>query len=190
MKLITIAPLFAMLPVAYLYRGYVKSFFTKKHHKQHYSNFPYIPNASIPSNLADEKSHIMDNFDEDTRIVTSLISLFEKDQPFLNNSIRIEDVALMLSSTRIILSKVLNKRLSRNFNQFVNYYRIREVCRRYVADPSQHIYVICQQCGFKTTTSFCNSFRNNTGYSPVLWCKEVNNKIENNENVNIDEYLS
>jgi AraC-like DNA-binding protein len=190
MKLISILSIAIFLPVIIICIGWLKAKSSQKKQKRRYSNLlPYKTIHDVASNVAEEIVMPLDAFPEEARIAAELVSLFENERPFLDNAIRITDISKLVHTTRSVLSKVLNKRLSKNFNQFVNYYRTREVCNRYVNDRSVPIYDICLQCGFKTVTSFCSAFRTNTGYSPVAWCKDVNNKIAHNLNISIDEYF-
>ena len=190
MKMVQILSIAILLPGIIIFVWRFKAQRSLKNQKRQYLDLPYKALHTVGSNVAEEVVKPLDQFPDDARIVAELISLFENNRPFLDSSIRIGDISKLVHTNRTILSKILNRRLSKNFNQFVNYYRTREICRRYVNDRTISIYDISLQCGFKTITSFCSAFRTNTGYSPVLWCKEINNKKANNLTVNIDDYFS
>lgn len=130
-----------------------------------------------------------DSADEDAVIMRRLIHYFEKDKPFLNPYLKIGEVALQIYTNKTYLSRALNRKMAKNFNQFVNYFRIREACRMFMECPGFRAQELCDKCGFNSISSFSTAFRINTGYSPAEWCKEVKSKLNNDESVLLDEYF-
>lgn len=66
------------------------------------------------------------------------------------------------------LSEVLNSGFSRNFHDFVNYYRI-EAVKRLLLDPEkQHLtnFAMAQEAGFHSKSTFFGLFKKNTGMTP------------------------
>ena len=126
---------------------------------------------------------------EDSRIIYSLMALFEKEKLYLNVDVKIANVALMIGTNKTYLSRALNTRLSKNFCQFVNYYRIREVCALYIDNPELEIRELAEQCGFNSSSNFSIVFKYNTGFTPGDWSRIVKQKLENNEPVFLDDYI-
>lgn len=126
---------------------------------------------------------------EDSRIIYALISLFEKEKLYMNVDIKIANVALMIGTNKTYLSRALNTRLSRNFCQFVNYYRVKEVCTLFLENPGAEMKELAEQCGFNSSSNFSIVFKYNTGFTPGDWSRMVKMKLENNENVSVDDYL-
>lgn len=127
--------------------------------------------------------------DEDMTIIRRLVQHFEKDKPYLSPDLKIGEVALQIYTNKTYLSRALNRKLAKNFNQFVNCFRIREACRLFLTAPELRAQDLCDRSGFNSTSSFCTAFRINTGYSPAEWCKEVKCKLKNDEPVLLEEYF-
>lgn len=126
---------------------------------------------------------------EDARIIHALMVLFEKERLYMNVDIKIANVALMIGTNKTYLSRALNTRLSKNFCQFVNYYRVREACMMFLDNPHVEMRELAEQCGFNSSSNFSIVFKYNTGFSPGDWCRMVKMKLDNNESVSVDEYL-
>lgn len=126
---------------------------------------------------------------DDYKIIQRLILYFESDKPYLDSELKMADVSKHIYTNKTYLSRALNRRMSRNFNQFVNYYRVREACAMYIDDPLIKITDLCDKSGFKNVSSFSNAFNLNVRYTPAEWCKEVRRKLQNNENVSIKDYF-
>ena len=126
---------------------------------------------------------------EDSRIIYSLMTLFEAEHLYRNVDIKIANVALMIGTNKTYLSRALNTRLSKNFCQFVNYYRVKEACAVFIENPYMEMRDIAEQCGFSSSSNFSIVFKYNTGFSPGDWCRMVKLKLENNEAVSLDDYL-
>ncbi len=126
---------------------------------------------------------------EDSRIIYALMALFEKEKLYKNVDIKIGNVALMIGTNKTYLSRALNYRLSKNFCQFVNYYRVRDACAMFIENPGMEMRDIAEQCGFSSSSNFSIVFKYNTGFTPGDWCRMVKTKLENDEVVWVDDYL-
>lgn len=126
---------------------------------------------------------------DDYKIIQRLILYFESEKPYLDSELKMADVSKRIYTNKTYLSRALNHRMSRNFNQFVNYYRVREACAMYIDNPLIKITELCDKSGFKNVSSFSNAFNLNVRYTPAEWCKEVRRKLQNNENVSIKDYF-
>lgn len=126
---------------------------------------------------------------EDVRIIYNLITLFENEKLYRNVDVKIGDIARMIGTNKTYLSRALNTRISKNFCQFVNHYRVREVCMRYIEDTGLDMRGLSEQCGFSSPSNFTNVFKFNTGYTPHDWCRIVKLRKERNEPVQADDFL-
>lgn len=126
---------------------------------------------------------------EDFKIIQRLVSYFEQEKPYLNKEIKIGDVAKRIYTNKTYLSRALNQRMFKNFSQFVNYYRVKEACNLFLENPLLSLNDMCSKSGFKNTASFSSSFNLNLRYTPSEWCKEIRGKIQNNEEVSINDYF-
>jgi len=73
------------------------------------------------------------------------------------------------------LSRIINVALKRNFNDFVNDYRIREITRKMQDAAYDHITLlgIAFDCGFNSKTTFNRTFKQMTGKSPAEYKNEL-----------------
>ena len=70
-----------------------------------------------------------------------------------------------------LLSAVINSGFSKNFNDFVNEFRV-NVFKEKIKDPKlQHLTLlaIAFDCGFNSKATFNRSFKKATGLSPKEW---------------------
>ena len=139
--------------------------------------------------LEDDSGVINECVVEDARIIYNIITMFEQEKLYLNTDVKIGDIARRLGTNKTYLSRALNTRLSKNFCQFVNHYRVKEACQRFINEPQKDMKHMSEKCGFSSQSNFSIVFKYNTGYTPGDWAKMVKNKLEKNEKVEIDDYL-
>ncbi|MBQ7774030.1 MAG: helix-turn-helix transcriptional regulator [Bacteroidales bacterium] len=139
--------------------------------------------------MGEETGLMNETMVEDVRIIYNLITLFENEKLYRNVDVKISDVARMIGTNKTYLSRALNTRISKNFCQFVNHYRVKEVCSRYIEDPDTDMRGLGEQCGFSSSSNFTNVFKFNTGYTPHDWCRLVKLKMERDEPVQADDFL-
>ena len=112
--------------------------------------------------------------DEVFRIERKLMVCMEKDKMYLNQDLRLQDVANAIGCNTGDLSQVLNLYLKINFPDFINQYRVEEFIVR-VRDKNASKYTLAflsEQCGFSSRTSFFRSFKKLKGKSPAEYIKE------------------
>lgn len=74
------------------------------------------------------------------------------------------------------ISQAVNERFGCNFNTFVNRYRVREACRRFVEDAASRLLTIeavASEVGFKSRSAFINAFKRETGLTPSEYRKQA-----------------
>ncbi len=98
-------------------------------------------------------------------ILTSLREHMEEQQPYLDSSLRLQDLAKSLNLSNHYISQVINNLEEKNFADFVNEYRIREA-KKLLTTTSHKIIHIAYDCGFNNKASFNNAFKRFTGMSP------------------------
>jgi len=101
-----------------------------------------------------------------------LLYFFKTEKPYLQSDINVADVANRLSSNKTYLSRLLNEKLSQNFNQFVNAYRVKEAQRLVTEEGPVALTELCKRAGFTSMASFTVAFKLNTGMTPGEWCKK------------------
>lgn len=123
-------------------------------------------------------------------IINRLILLFENEKPYLDSDLKLADVSKRIYTNKTYVSRALNHGMSKNFSQFVNYYRVREACAIFIGEPDSSLADLCDKSGFKNLSSFSTAFNIHTGYTPAEWCREVKKKINNDEHVEVEDYFS
>ena len=105
-----------------------------------------------------------------------ILDYYEKEQPYLNPKLKINEIAEMFNTTQREISEVLSAKAGCNFNVFTNKYRVKEA-RRLFEDPNFNqlkMGVIAAKSGFGTIQSFYNAFELNTGVKPAYYRMHIN----------------
>ena len=76
------------------------------------------------------------------------------------------------------ISATLNQHAQQNFNNFVNGYRVREVCEKLLSTQKQHLTIsgIALESGFNSQATFQRTFKNITGMTPRTYQKKQTKK--------------
>jgi AraC-like DNA-binding protein len=102
-----------------------------------------------------------------------LFDFMRDEQPFLNPGLSLRGLADQVQIHPNQLSWLLNQQLKRNFNEFVNHYRV-EHFKKIAIDPANaHISLIglAYESGFNSKTVFNTSFKKETGMTPSRFLK-------------------
>jgi AraC-like DNA-binding protein len=112
---------------------------------------------------------------EARRLEAALLALMAKERPYRDPELTLPALAERLKSTPHKLSEVLNRELSQTFYDFVNGYRVEEVCLR-LADPnSKHLNILALglDAGFASKSTFNQAFKKLTGETPSSYRKTL-----------------
>jgi len=101
-----------------------------------------------------------------SRLYERVISLMEQKHPFLDEDFSLDDLVAAVFTNRGYLSRTINVLSGRNFNQFVNYYRIRYAVDLLRKDPNLRLINVAQMSGFHSSPSFNAAFKVNMGETP------------------------
>ena len=97
-----------------------------------------------------------------------LEDLMEKEQWYLNPSLKLQDVVQHTGISQKNISAVLNQHLGKSLNEYINTYRI-EAFKKRILDPKNTqltITGIAFECGFNSQATFQRVFKKLTGQSP------------------------
>ena len=97
-----------------------------------------------------------------------LIDFVEKNKPYLDRDMSINNLSSQTGISRHHITQVLNEKYGRNFFTFINEYRVREVIERF-SDPHFNHYTIlaiAYEAGFNSKTTFNSIFKSQTGLTP------------------------
>jgi AraC-like DNA-binding protein len=114
----------------------------------------------------------------DGEIRIKLVSLMEKDRPWLQHDLRQAEVANALDCTVHELSQVMNGTMDQNFSDFVNSYRVEEVKRRIQQGDHQRftLTALAEQSGFSAKSSFQRAFKKATDLTPSEYLRTQGRK--------------
>jgi AraC-like DNA-binding protein len=88
-----------------------------------------------------------------------LEKLMRESKPYLQNELRLQELAEMVKVPPHHLSQVINDRLNSTFFDYINRYRVEEAKRLIVNEPESSLLEIAFKAGFNNKTSFTNAFR-------------------------------
>jgi AraC-like DNA-binding protein len=122
------------------------------------------------------KKYLKSNLDEEQagRILNNLQSLMQCEKPYLDPAINIDRLAAIIGTNRHHLSQVLNEKLKKSFNDFINQYRVDEA-KMLLTDPariSHKIASIAYDSGFNSLSTFNDVFRKSVGVTPSQFRKQ------------------
>lgn len=102
---------------------------------------------------------------------------FHKNKPYINQECTINDISKATKIPLHHISNILNKHLSKNFNNFVNEYRVEEAKVHLTNSnkPVLTIEAIGFDCGFGSKASFNRAFKKHTNFTPSQYRKANNN---------------
>lgn len=114
--------------------------------------------------------------DSDSRsagLFNDVVRVMENRKPWLQDDFNIEDLARMTHTNRMYLSKSINFHSGRNFNQLVNFYRIRYAVDLMKKDPSLRMNEVSRMSGFHTVVSFNMAFKLNERMTPTEFVQSL-----------------
>jgi AraC-like DNA-binding protein len=103
-------------------------------------------------------------------VIEQLGRLMEHDQVFREEGLTIRDLAEMLGLKEYRLRRLINGHLGyRNFNRFLNEYRVEEVARLLVEPQTRHLPVltIALDMGYRSLSPFNKAFKEIKGMTPT-----------------------
>jgi AraC-like DNA-binding protein len=95
-------------------------------------------------------------------------SLMNTDQLYLSPGLKLDVLAGKLMISEKLLSSLLNQHMGKNFNDFINEYRVQEAQKK-LANPSLNHFTIASiaaDCGFNSLATFQRCFKQFTGSTP------------------------
>ena len=105
---------------------------------------------------------------EAKKYLDELSSLMKRDRLFLDPELSRDKVASRLGISAKLVSAVLNQYAEKNFNDFVNAYRVEEATKKLLSGEYEHLTLsaIGLDAGFNSQATFQRAFKNTHGLSP------------------------
>ncbi|MEY4902335.1 MAG: hypothetical protein RLZZ292_150 [Bacteroidota bacterium] len=110
--------------------------------------------------------------------------LFKKEKIYLNPELSLSDLAQRLKTNTSILSQVINNGFGKNFNDFVNEFRVNAVKLKIQDAEHQHLSLlgIAFESGFNSKATFNRAFKKLTGSTPNDFAKNKNTTSPQTQN--------
>lgn len=141
--------------------------FSSSHHKTIIGKGKPI-GVDVVSEIHDEK--IIEELEDPIieEINTKLLNYIEKEKPYLNPELSLQELADDLHVKRYQLSNIINQKHHKNFFEFVNQYRVEEVKIRMTDPKNKHLKLIslAYDAGFNSKASFNRIFKQMTSMTP------------------------
>lgn len=129
---------------------------------------PSIFNGELMTNLF-VKEIQSQSFSEETteEFYSILLNYIETKKPYLDNNLRLVQLADEVGFSSHTLSKIINDKAEKNFNQFINDFRLREAERLIINHESLSIKTIYYEVGFNNKVTFYKAFKNKHNCTPL-----------------------
>ena len=97
-------------------------------------------------------------------------------KPFLVESFSLGDLANVLYTNRVYLSKTINYYSGKNFRSYINYYRVMYAMELFRRNKSLTVTELGSLAGFHSGTTFNQAFKAVMQESPSTWCARLRKK--------------
>ena len=106
--------------------------------------------------------------------VDNLEKMMMAERPYLEADLSLKSLAQKIPMPINHLSYVLNEGLSKNFNEFINEYRVEEVCNKLKDTTYDHLTIaaLALSSGFKSVPTFQRTFKQVKGKTPKEFKKD------------------
>lgn len=138
-----------------------------------FHNQPVLPSPQLKPKLVMVDKDLISQEDV-TTYIEQLTHLMEADKVYLDTSLTLRGLADDLKLHPNKLSWLLNKHQQKNFNEFVNGYRIEAFKTMALQPANKHLTLlgIAYECGFNSKSVFNDFFKKSTGATPKAWVKQ------------------
>lgn len=118
-----------------------------------------------PQSTKYKTSKILDK--EMEAIARQLESFFQKEKPYLDPDLNLDDLSFKMKIPKNYLTQTFNTYLGQSFYQYINNARVEESISHLKKTKGENITQIGFECGFKSKSTFYKYFKERTGYSPL-----------------------
>jgi AraC-like DNA-binding protein len=126
-----------------------------------------------PEKLTIEKPPLLDAETADV-YTDNLLRFIGEEEPFLIPNLSLRSLADQVEIHPNKLSWLLNERIGKNFNEFINHYRIEYFKKLAINPENSHISLLglAYESGFNSKTVFNTYFKKETGMTPKEYLKQ------------------
>ena len=113
----------------------------------------------------EDETDIINNSEE---LLNRISQLMDDQQLYLRNNLKVQDVAVLLSTNSHYISECINNVRGQSFSQFVNAHRVQHA-QKLLLKPNAKTAIVATESGFSTESSFFRNFKTVTGMTPREW---------------------
>jgi len=113
--------------------------------------------------------------EQHTQIYSRLSKIIVHEKQYQNPNLTLKSLSESVNQSPQIISQVINQESGKNFNHFVNTFRIEESKRLLQLEAFQHqtIAAIAYEVGFNSISSFNTAFKKQTGETPMAYRSQL-----------------
>lgn len=103
-----------------------------------------------------------------TALKQQILQHISAEKPFLDPELSLTDLAKQLNYPTNQLSQIINKEMGKNFNEFINAFRIDTVKEKLLNEDNSHLSIlgVAFESGFNSKATFNRVFKKLTGQTP------------------------
>ncbi len=130
---------------------------------------PRIFNGELYTNLFQSSKKEKSDLTSKTKdeFYNALTHYVETSKCYLNNELRLIHIATEIGLPIHIVSQLINEKAHKNFNQFINEYRVKEAEVLLKSNEDISIYSMYYSLGFNSRTTFYTAFKNKYKCTPL-----------------------
>lgn len=128
-----------------------------------------------PDNSAENKVKYQGSFigeEEKRNLQEAIQNVMDNTLEYCSVEFNLDRMATLVNSRTKYVSQVINECYGKNFNAFINEYRIKEACRKLIDIENYGGYTIAaiaESVGFKSNANFNLIFKKVTGFTPSVY---------------------
>ncbi len=108
-------------------------------------------------------------------ILKNILGFISDEKPYLNTKLSLSQLADKLNISSHNISEVINTKLSQNFYDFINSYRVEEVKKLIEQDDNATYTILAHgfEAGFTSKSAYYSAFKKFTGQTPAQYRKRI-----------------
>ena len=106
------------------------------------------------------------------QLCEALDRYMEQERPWLNASLRLEDVSQAIASNRTYVSRLVRERYGCSFNDYINRKRVEHAQTLLLERPQSRLEDVAYESGFLSASTFIRIFKQVVGKTPKSWVAE------------------
>ncbi|HNP96816.1 MAG TPA: helix-turn-helix domain-containing protein [Cyclobacteriaceae bacterium] len=136
-------------------------------------NFKGIGSKVVSTSVQSSKISLSKN--QLDKITSDLQKALKEGRVYREQKLTLARLAERIDTPQYLLRKVIQQNHGKNFNDFINEYRITEICERLEKDTRYTIEAIASEVGFSSNSTFYEAFRKVMNCTPAEYRKRLQN---------------